>query len=171
MSRKLPFTPNSKIRQALRVLWLRSRERSQALKNTNYCCAYCGVKQSVAKGREVRLDVHHMNGIDWLGLCDLIRQRLLQSPEKLAPICENCHEKITEKQQKRNDANTPAPVPPVVRIPSQSALESAVEALDDFYCSQRGPQSFRDECHAVGEWLKTLYANAPLERLREKENA
>ena len=46
-----------------------------------------------------------------------------------------------------------------VGIPSQSALEAAVDALDDFYCSQRGPQSFRDDCHAVGNWIKTFYAN------------
>ena len=60
MSNKLTYTPNSRIRQALRLLWMRSRERSQALQNTGYCCAMCGVKQSKAKGREVRLDVHHV---------------------------------------------------------------------------------------------------------------
>jgi len=68
-----------------RILWLRSRERAQALKNTNYCCAYCGIKQSTAKGREVKLDVHHLDQINWDGLCDLIRERLLQTPERLAP--------------------------------------------------------------------------------------
>lgn len=93
MSKKLPWTPNSRIRQSLRLLWLRSRERAAALKNANYCCAYCGVKQSVAKGREVKLEVHHIDGIDWDGLCDLIRERLLQKPERLAPACKECHDK------------------------------------------------------------------------------
>jgi len=93
MGNKLPYTPNGKIRQALRVLWLRSRERSQALKNTNYCCAYCGIKQSKAKGKEVNLDVHHIDGIDWDGLCDLIRNRLLQTADRLTPICKDCHVK------------------------------------------------------------------------------
>lgn len=104
---KKPYTPNGRIRHALRVLWLRSRERAQALRNTNYCCCYCGVKQSVAKGREVKLDVHHLDGIDWGGLCDLIRERLLQDPSRLAPACKECHEKLTKgntdgKAQKNN---------------------------------------------------------------------
>lgn len=94
MGTRLPYTPTSKIKNALRILWMRSRERGQALRNTQYKCAYCGVKQSTAKGREVSLDVHHLDGIDWTGLCDLIRQRLLQTPERLAPICKPCHEKM-----------------------------------------------------------------------------
>jgi len=76
---------------------MRSRERAQALKNTGYTCCYCGIKQSSAKGREVSLDVHHLDGIDWDGLCDLIRKRLLQTPDRLAPCCKTCHEKITKK--------------------------------------------------------------------------
>ena len=99
MSTKLEYTPNSRIRQALRVLWMRSRERAHALKNTNYCCAYCGVKQSSAKGREVKLDVHHLDGIDWSGLCDLIRERLLQTPDRLAPACKACHAIEEEKKK------------------------------------------------------------------------
>lgn len=94
MGKKLKHTPNGKIRQALRVLWLRSRERNEALRNTNYCCSVCGVKQSAAKGREVKLSVHHIDGIDWDGLCNLIRERLLQTPDRLAPVCKACHEKL-----------------------------------------------------------------------------
>ena len=99
MSKKLPYTTNSKIRQALRILWMRSRERSQALKNTNYCCSYCGIKQSVAKGREVKLLVHHLDGINWDGLFDDIRRRLLQDPKRLAPTCKACHDKEHAKQE------------------------------------------------------------------------
>ena len=92
MGKRLPYTPNSKIRAVLRQLWLRSRERAQALKNSKYCCTKCGVKQSVAKGREVKLQVHHKKGIDWDGLIELIRTRLLQTPEDLAPLCVPCHD-------------------------------------------------------------------------------
>ena len=95
MSTRLPYTPNSRIRQALRILWMRSRERAAALKATNYCCAYCGVKQSVAKGHEVRLDVHHLDPVQWEGLFDDIRRRLLHNPDRLAPACEKCHDKLT----------------------------------------------------------------------------
>ena len=104
MSKKLEYTPNSRIRQALRLLWMRSRERGQALRNTNYCCAYCGVKQSKAKGKEVSLDVHHLDGIDWSGLCDLIRERLLQTPDRLAPACKACH--AIEEAKKKGDSPT-----------------------------------------------------------------
>lgn len=97
MSRRLPHTPSSRIRQCLRVLWLRSRERAEALKNTGYTCCICHVKQSTAKGREVKLVVHHMDGIDWEGLIDLIRTRLLQTPARLAPLCECCHKKMHPK--------------------------------------------------------------------------
>jgi predicted HNH restriction endonuclease len=93
MARK-PYTPASRIRNALRLLWLRSRERAQALKNTNYCCSVCGVKQSAAKGREVKLQVHHVDGCDWDGVIDTIRAKILQTPDRLAPVCKPCHERL-----------------------------------------------------------------------------
>jgi len=96
---KKPYTPNSRIRQALRLLWMRSRERSEALKNTGYCCSVCGVKQSKAKGKEVRLDVHHLDGINWVGLIDLIRERMLPGPDRLAPLCDKCHEEQGKNKQ------------------------------------------------------------------------
>ena len=52
MGKKLPTTPRSRVRSALRKLWLSSRERSAALKREEYCCEVCSVKQSTAKGRE-----------------------------------------------------------------------------------------------------------------------
>ncbi len=94
MSGKLPYTPNSRIRQALRILWMRSRERAEALRNTGYRCGVCGVKQSAAKGREVKLDVHHLHGVDWEGLFDDIRKRLLQDPKRLCPLCKGCHDRM-----------------------------------------------------------------------------
>lgn len=93
MKKREGYTPSGRIRQALRLLWLRSRERQAALKATGYRCAYCGVKQSVAKGKEVRLEVHHMDGVDWEGLIELVRERLLQRAERLAPACKECHAK------------------------------------------------------------------------------
>jgi len=79
---------------------MRSRERAAALKATNYCCAYCGIKQSTAKGREVKLQVQHLDGVDWDGLFDDIRRRLLHDPKRLAPACKACHDK-----QKINENN------------------------------------------------------------------
>lgn len=90
-SRRLPHTPKSKIRAALRQLWLRSRERALALKETGYCCADCGIKQTRRKGEEVVLEVHHDPQIDWSGIIELIQKRLLQVPQY--PLCKECHKK------------------------------------------------------------------------------
>ncbi len=96
MGAKKPYTPSSRIRQALRLLWLRSRERAEALKNTGHCCSVCGIHASVAKGREVRIDVHHLDGCQWQEVIDMIRTRILQTPDRLAPVCKTCHDKLHE---------------------------------------------------------------------------
>jgi len=58
MGKRLPYTPNSKIKAAVRSLFLRSRERAEAKKRDGYACKRCGKKQSKAKGREVSVEVH-----------------------------------------------------------------------------------------------------------------
>jgi hypothetical protein len=56
------------------------------------------VKQSVAKGKEVKLEVHHVGGIDWDGIFDLIRKRLLDIPQK--PLCKACQKLEHDKEAK-----------------------------------------------------------------------
>lgn len=87
-------TPRSRVRQALRQLWLRSRERASALKRDGYTCQICGIKQSKAKGREVDVHVHHVNEIDWDGVIDIIFERLLNG--ELKTLCKECHTKHHE---------------------------------------------------------------------------
>ena len=99
-SRRKPNTPRSKIRAALRALWMRCRERQAALKAAKYCCARCGIKQSKAKGREVKVEVHHKRGILWEEIIDLIAERLLQTPEDYEVLCERCHEAEHEEEGK-----------------------------------------------------------------------
>ena len=82
MGKRVEYTPYSKIVSGLRLIWMRSRERAKALKNANYCCENCGIKQSKAKGKEVKVEVHHTFGIDWTGIVDDIRQRLLQTLDR-----------------------------------------------------------------------------------------
>lgn len=91
MGKRLPYTPNSQIRSALRRLFLRSRERAAALKRDDYTCQKCAKKQSRAKGKEVYVEVHHKEGIDWDGICDIIRERVLQRPDKMETLCKDCH--------------------------------------------------------------------------------
>lgn len=92
-------TRNYKITQGLRMLWLRSKERSSRLKAVKYCCEECGIKQSKSKGKEIKLEVHHRCGrIDWNKICDVVREMLLPHPDELKVLCEKCHEKEHENK-------------------------------------------------------------------------
>ncbi len=93
MGRKLPNTPRSKVRAALRALWLRSRERAAAIKREGGCCELCGAKQSTAKGREIKLEIHHNNGIEWEAMVDHVYRHLLCDPKHLTVYCKDCHSK------------------------------------------------------------------------------
>jgi len=95
MRRKLT-TPRSQVRSALRRLWLRSRERQAALKRDRYTCQGCRVKQSRAKGREVKVEVHHVEGVlNWELMLDYVYRHLLCDPKHLETLCKECHEKET----------------------------------------------------------------------------
>ncbi len=97
MGRKKPSTPRSRVKNALRQVWLRSRERAKALKDHNNCCCECGIKQTMAKGKEVKLEVHHDPAIDWTGITDLVFERILNVPQY--PLCRDCHRKKHEQLQ------------------------------------------------------------------------
>lgn len=92
MSRKLPTTPRSRVKNALRQLWLRSRERAAAIKREANTCQRCGAKGSVAKGREVAIQVHHREGIaNWEAVIDAVYREILTAPENLEVVCKSCH--------------------------------------------------------------------------------
>lgn len=97
MGKRLPGTPRSRVRAALRQLWLRSRERAATLKRDDYTCQLCGRKQSKAKGREQSVEVHHIDGILWEKLIDLVYEMLLCHPDKLATVCPECHKEEENK--------------------------------------------------------------------------
>lgn len=85
-------TKRSTIKSALRLLWLHSRERSECCKRDNYSCVSCGVKQSKAKGKEQKIEVHHKDGVgNWDAVIDLIRKELLCDIEHLETLCPSCH--------------------------------------------------------------------------------
>ena len=92
--KKLPYTPNSQIRSSLRQLFLRSRERASALKRDQYMCQKCGGKQSKAKGKEFKVEVHHKENIcNWPALFEAVREYLLCDPELMETLCPSCHKK------------------------------------------------------------------------------
>lgn len=94
MGKRLPNTPRSKVRAAIRQLWLRSRERAAALKRDKYTCQCCGKKQSKAKGKEQKVEVHHKAGYipNWEEIIDAIYMHILCEPEKLETLCPECHD-------------------------------------------------------------------------------
>jgi len=92
MGKKLLTTPRGRVVVALRQVWLRSRERAAAIKREGGCCQVCGSKQSKAKGKEVKLEVHHNNGIQWTAIIDKIYREVLVNPEHLTVLCKDCHD-------------------------------------------------------------------------------
>lgn len=102
--KRMDYTPNGRIVNAIRQLWLRSRERSMAVKLAHNTCRDCGRKGSVAKGREVAIRVHHRDGIDWQGIAAIIRERVLQTPDAYDVLCAECH----DKRHGRPDGGQPA---------------------------------------------------------------
>ena len=94
MGKRLESTPRSKVKAAIRQLWLRSRERAACLKRDGYTCQICGVKQSKAKGREQSIEVHHKSGIgNWESVIDLIFREILCHPDNLETVCPDCHKR------------------------------------------------------------------------------
>jgi 5-methylcytosine-specific restriction endonuclease McrA len=93
MAKKLPATPRSQIVSALRQLWLRSRERSAAVKRDANTCQCCNAKGTAAKGREVKTEVHHLQegDINWDRIVRVVRAELLCEPSQLITLCKSCH--------------------------------------------------------------------------------
>jgi hypothetical protein len=54
----------------------------------------------VAKGREIKIEVHHRDGIDWDFLIDEIFRVLLVNPDRLQVLCKDCHKDITAQEGK-----------------------------------------------------------------------
>lgn len=92
MGRRLPTTPRGRVTAALRQVWLRSRERRAAIQRESNTCEVCGKKGSTAKGREVKIEVHHLDGVAWQAIIDKVFRELLVDPSKLAVLCKDCHD-------------------------------------------------------------------------------
>jgi predicted HNH restriction endonuclease len=92
--KKLESTPRSRIKNAIRNVFLRSRERAAAIKREHNTCQRCGVKGSVAKGKEQKIVVHHRSGIgNWDKVIDVVYEEILCHPKYLDVLCPDCHKK------------------------------------------------------------------------------
>jgi predicted HNH restriction endonuclease len=102
MPKKQIRTPKSQIRNALRMLFLRSRERAATVKRDKNTCQMCGKKGSVARGHELKIEVHHLNAISWDKIIDYIQKTLLCDSSELICYCKDCHKIITEEEKIRS---------------------------------------------------------------------
>lgn len=100
MSKKLPYTPKSRIQNWIRRGWTQSRERAKVLKEAKYTCCKCYRKQSRAKGKELKVEVHHKKKINWEKIVEFVRKEVLDKPQEC--LCVDCHKKETEKQNAEN---------------------------------------------------------------------
>jgi predicted HNH restriction endonuclease len=99
VSKKSTNTPKSRIRQALRQLWLHSRERAAALKREKNTCQNCNRKASVAKGKEFKVEVHHKEGVlNWDEIFAVIYKFLLCPETELEVLCKECHASLHEEE-------------------------------------------------------------------------
>jgi hypothetical protein len=91
-------TPDSMIKSAMRLLFMRSRERRAAIRRDKYTCS-CGARASTAKNKVVKIEVHHTaeNDINWKRIYDVIREELLCDPKDMITLCRPCHYKIHGK--------------------------------------------------------------------------
>lgn len=88
-------TSKTHIVRGLRQIWLRSRERAEALKRDKYTCQKCLKKQTMKKGFEFKVQVHHKQGVcNWDEIIEVIRKNLLCSPEHLETLCKECHVEV-----------------------------------------------------------------------------
>jgi len=100
VGKKLPTTPKGRIISALRMLFLRSRERAAVLKRDNSTCWTCKKKASKAKGREVKVEVHHIDPVIFDKLVEYIRFELLVPPDDMVTLCCECHKAEHRKGDK-----------------------------------------------------------------------
>lgn len=91
VSRKKPNTPRSKVKSVLGKVFLYSRERRAAIKRAAGKCERCGdpIDERGIKG--TKPEVHHLDGLSWGAILDVIFERLLCDVSRLLVLCRRCH--------------------------------------------------------------------------------
>lgn len=93
-------TPRGRVKNALRLLSLRCRERAEAMKRAGYACGRCGAKKSTAVGKEVRVEAHHCDPIAAENamnrIIDMVFEYVLVPPERWEILCADCHKREHE---------------------------------------------------------------------------
>ena len=107
--RKPPTTTTPAMVMAVlrRYVWLRSPERTAALKATDNHCTDCGGKFTRRKGFELPPNVHHLDcikaasykGITLRMAIDAIIHIMTPDPSRLVALCKECHLVRHEKEK------------------------------------------------------------------------
>lgn len=100
MKKPPTHTTQAMFRSLLRSNWLRSPERKDALKRTGYCCERCGVKQSKAKDRVVKINVHHPKGVNLDKCYAEAKKEMFVPSDDLEVLCVSCHDEEHGKKTK-----------------------------------------------------------------------
>jgi hypothetical protein len=59
------------------------------------------VKATKTKDKEVKIFVHHSQGIgNWEAVVDLVFEEILCNPDLLSPVCGPCHDGLHPKKEK-----------------------------------------------------------------------
>jgi hypothetical protein len=99
-NRKKPVTPASVITSALRIVWLRSRERAACAKRAGGA----GKKRKCEACGEAPWDeIHHTRPADMKRIIAVIREELLPSPDKLQALCACCHKAAHDTLKEATD--------------------------------------------------------------------
>ena len=96
--KKQPITPVSMIKNCFRTLTMRCGEGHAVRKRDGNSCRICGRKHSVAKGMEVKIQVHHTVKPNWDRIIQAVREELLNQ-EVMICLCEQCHAEVHEKDK------------------------------------------------------------------------
>lgn len=99
--RKPPRPPRARIVSALRILWLHSPERRAAIKRSGMKCECCEKRLFRTRKEGDVPEVHHVDGVSWTMIIELIIDQLLVPADRLLVLCKSCHHAADKKI--RND--------------------------------------------------------------------
>lgn len=101
VSRKKPSTPRSLVKASLGRIFLFSRERRAAIKRAAGKCERCGDPVDVRGIKGPRPEVHHLDGLSWGAILDVVFDRLLCDVSRLLVVCKKCHDEAHAKDENK----------------------------------------------------------------------
>lgn len=79
---------------ALGRVWLWSPERAAAIARSGMKCERCGCQLYRDKRKGDVPEVHHVDGVGWTAICNLVIEQLLVDADRLLCLCKRCHQTL-----------------------------------------------------------------------------